>query len=68
MESLVEDDADVATVVEALPAVEEVEVAADEPGVDVPLGVLPCTAAAKWACIEDDGWNTGILCGIIMSS
>ena len=36
--------------------VEEVE-AAETPGVEVPLGVLPCAAAAKWACIEDEGWN-----------
>ena len=36
--------------------VDEVE-AEDTPGVEVPFGVLPCAAAARWACIEDDGWN-----------
>ena len=39
-----------------LPPVDDVE-AAETPGVEVPLGVLPCAAAAKCACIDDDGWN-----------
>lgn len=72
MESVaVEADAAAATPlacpVAALPEEDELE-AAEAPGVDVPLVVLPCTAAAKWACMDDDGWNTGNLCDIIMSS
>ena len=39
-----------------LPPVDDVE-AEETPGVEVPLGVLPCAAAARCACIEDDGWN-----------
>ena len=60
MESAVEEAAEPAEAPVAAdadpPPVEEVE-AAETPGVEVPLGVLPCAAAAKWACIEDVGWN-----------